>query len=53
MDDQRTDQNDGWGEGPRITSRPRERIWAAVLTLVYIGGWVLAGYAGIMMSLVK
>ena len=29
----------------RITSTPRERILAGVLSLVYIGGWALAVYA--------
>ena len=48
MDDQGTNRG---GEGsvsewerPRITSTPRQRILAAVLFLVYIGGWVLAAY---------
>jgi hypothetical protein len=32
-------------EGPSITSTPRERILAGVLSLVYIGGWALTIYA--------
>ena len=45
MDDQGTNRESGdsvkW-----ITSTPRERILAGVLFLVYIGGWVVAVYAG-------
>jgi hypothetical protein len=45
MDDQRTDRDRDWNlDTPRITSTSRERIFAAVLTLVYIAGWVLIGY---------
>jgi hypothetical protein len=44
MDDQRIDR-DEWGlDPPRITSTPRERILAGVLSLVYIGSWALVGY---------
>src|SRR4051812_29591946 len=47
MDDQRTNRKSGdsvkW-----ITSTPRERTLAGVLSLVYIGGWALAGYASLI-----
>ena len=48
MDDQRTDREGGESVSefaPRITSTPRERILAGVLSLVYIGGWALVGYS--------
>src|SRR5262245_53286199 len=44
MDDQRTNRESG-GSVKWITSTPRERILAGVLSLVYIGGWALAIYA--------
>jgi hypothetical protein len=45
MDDQRPDQEGGESMKPRITSTPRERVLAGVLSLVYIGLWALARYA--------
>ena len=45
MDDQRTDRENGKCVGPAIAARMRERLWAGVLSLVYIGGWALALYA--------
>jgi hypothetical protein len=48
MDDQITDRESGSSVSPfgppRITSTPRQRILAGVLSLTYIGGWALAGY---------
>ena len=45
MDDQRTNREGGRSVSRFVTSTPRERILAGVLSLVYIGGWALAGYA--------
>ena len=45
MDDQKDNRESGRSEVRWITSTPRERILAGVLSLVYIGGWVLVEYA--------
>lgn len=44
MDDQSTNREDS-GRVKRMTSTSGERFLAGVLSLIYIGGWVLAGYA--------
>lgn len=45
MDNQSAKPEVGGNVSPFIKSSPRERVVAGVLTLVYLTGWALTGYA--------